>query len=51
MKYTLKRIIGLTQETDNGEIIYITEALDSDGGYVVVKMTEAQVEAGGIKDE
>lgn len=51
MKYTLKRIIGFAQETNDGEIIYITEALDSDGDYVVVKMTEEQVEAGGIKDE
>lgn len=50
MKYTLKRIIGVVQDTGD-EIIYLTEALDSSGDCVVVKMTEEQVEAGGIEDE
>lgn len=50
MKYTLKRIIGVVQDTGE-EVIYLTEALDSNGDYVVVKMTEEQVEEGGIEDE
>lgn len=50
MKYTLKRIIGVAQDTGD-EVIYLTEALDNNGDYVVVKMTEEQVEEGGIEDE
>ena len=50
MKYTLKRIVGFTNDVADG-IIYITEALDPNGDYVVVKMTEEEVENGGIEDE
>ena len=50
MKYILKRIIEVAQDIGD-EVIYLTEALDSNGDYVVVKMTEEQVEEGGIEDE
>lgn len=50
MQYTLKKVIKPILDDISDGIVYLVEAFDSSGDIVVVKMTDEQLEQGGIEE-